>query len=75
MRPCIVSLVGNVRKKFAVQNITTNNHYVKLGHMYCTLLYIDKTSALALVDVPREFVCRGKFEECLCLLSFLLKTF
>ena len=33
--------------------------------MYCTLLYIDKTSALALVDQGRS-CAKANFEECLC---------
>ena len=33
--------------------------------MYCTLLYIVKTSALALVD-PGRSCAKANFEECLC---------
>ena len=33
--------------------------------MYCTLLYIYKTSTLALVD-PRHSCAKANFDECLC---------
>ena len=46
-------------------NITTtyNNYCVILGHMYCTLLYIYKTSTLALV---RHLCTKVNFDEYLC---------
>ena len=42
-----------------------NNHCVNLGHMYCTLWYIDKTSTLAFVD-PGRSCAKANFDECLC---------
>ena len=38
---------------------------MKLGHMYCTLLYIYKTSTLTLVD-PGPSCAKANFDECLC---------
>ena len=42
-----------------------NNYCVKLGHMYCTLLYIYKTSTLALVD-PGHSCVKANFDDCQC---------
>ena len=38
---------------------------MKLGHTYCTLLYIYKTSTLTLVD-PGHSCVKANFDDCLC---------